>query len=393
MSLYRDVYQLERSSYLEFSVKSKTYTTTVFEPNDTAKNGSLGDILEQSVLEHLVADVPVGLFFSGGTDSSLIAAILKKHDHSLVTYSLEMPGRDTDREYSRRIGDFLGLDVQYSVFDQTAFDGSYYDVTRRIDIPLCDIGIFPTYYISQQAAKDVKVVLSGEGGDELFFGYKRHNVLKNKRRVHALASKLLHVYQHSPNHPGKGLVYQHIAKHTDVTAYYMAVMSPALLAWDIHASSQAHKILEKSNSPLFYDRNFYLENMLLRKLDLMTMAHSLEGRVPLLSPQLVSYSNQHAAQEYRDDSSGILKPALKTALEGYLPRGLVDREKSGFGFNPETFIRSSTIIRDDFLSAYDFLKQMNIAVATYDREWIFNHKPGLVLASILLHRSVINLNV
>jgi asparagine synthase (glutamine-hydrolysing) len=389
-TLYKDIFQVEKSSFIEFDLDSRTILKKSFETVSEEKDSSLKEIVSESVLAHLASDVPVGLFFSGGVDSSLIAAVLQEHKKDLRAYSLVMPGRGADYEYGKKIADHLKMHVEYAEFDTAAFEESYRHVTRSITLPLADIALFPTWYISKQAAKEVKVVLSGEGGDELFFGYPRHSVLRRKPTMPFL-SNLLDIYREQGVHPGKGLVYQKLSSHIDLAAYYISICSPAFGAVEQRSFDAVRtSIKEKSADPLFFDRDFYLENMLLQKLDLMGMQHSLEGRVPLLAPSLFAYSRTEASRFSESDGS-IQKPALKKVLEEYIPKELIYRKKSGFGFNAAQFVKHSTQVHKDFDAAYEFLCEYNIVLTTrYEKQWLIENKSGVVLAAILLHRSIIN---
>lgn len=386
-TLYADIHQVRRSGIIEYSFATGKLLESSFVPITQAE-GSLHDVIAHAVDAHLAADVPVGLFFSGGVDSSLMAAFLKAQGKNLRSFSLVMPGRDEDHRYGQEIARVLGMEVAYSLFDDKAFDESYDGVMNSIDLPLSDIALLPTWFISKQAAKEVTVVLSGEGGDELFFGYPRQRTLRNAR-VAPLLSHALEWYRRGPSHRGKGAVYQRIAAQLDPAAFYIGTCSPALPALTSDAFLRIHEKLS-GQDPLFLDRDFYLENMLLRKLDLMTMQHSLEGRVPLLAPELFGRSEE-MARAFRCGDGGILKPALKEVLEHHIPKALVHRKKSGFGFNPARSFARSERVRTDFKNAYAFLRGHGVQFThLMDEEWLLSEKPGIVFASIALHRAIIN---
>ncbi len=385
-TLYTDIYCVERSTYLEFSLDTKVSTVSSYAAIAYGTDDSLEDILTMAVTEHLVADVPVSLFFSGGMDSSLLAAILKKVGHETQAFTLLMPGRTEDHEFSRKISNYLGLKNEYAEFDQLAFNQSYDAAMRYSDVPLADLALFPTHYVSAMASKSYRVVLSGEGGDELFYGYPRHLVLQNNRQSHL--RKLLEFYLALPRHKAKGKIFTEIAKEFDAASFYMATCSPSLTTLGVEEFVRVRDTIAATIDKKDLDRDWYLENMLLHKLDTMTMANSIEGRVPLLSPRLYEYNKK--MPDARLNSTTDLKAALKAELLRFLPIELVERKKTGFGFRPDAFVAQNAQVRADFHDAYAFLHSFSIPLTRYPEEWLFTEKPGLVLACVILYRSITN---
>jgi asparagine synthase (glutamine-hydrolysing) len=174
-TMYNEIAKLPKSSYLEFDLKAKTSNHTTYVPNsvEVTTFEDYSKLIEKKVLEHLIADVPVGVFFSGGTDSSLIATILHKHNINLETFSIGIDYKSDDKKYFKLISDHLKLKSHVYSFDIPELDSVYEEVMTKMDEPTYDNSIFPTYFVSKKAAEKVKVVLSGEGGDEYFYGYPR----------------------------------------------------------------------------------------------------------------------------------------------------------------------------------------------------------------------------
>ena len=385
-TIYSDVFSVEKCTYLEYSLATKTYIVSPYTPITYSSGDSLAEILTLSVTEHLVADVPVSLFFSGGMDSSLLASILHAIGHETQAFTLLMPGRTEDHEFSKKIAAYLGMKNEYAVFDQSAFDVSYDAAMAYSDVPLGDLAIFPTHFVSALASKSYRVVLSGEGGDELFYGYPRHLVLQ-KNRTSALR-KMLEWYLACPRHVGKGKVFSEGAEMLDAASYYIATCSPSLTTLGVTEFHRIRDVIATTTDARDSDRDWYVENMLLRKLDTMTMANSIEGRVPLLSPRLFEYASQMPKEVLQGTSD--LKKALKIELTKYLPLELIERKKTGFGFRPDTFVANNAQVRADFHDAYLFLKTFQIPLTQYDEDWLYMEKPGLVLACTILYRSITN---
>lgn len=389
-TIYTGVAKLEKSSVLTYSLKNKKLCIKRYEPyirQTVNSQAHLQSEIEKSIIEQTMSDVPVGLFFSGGTDSSLIASVLKKHDINLRTYSLKMPGRDEDFLYGNTISDYLKLDREVFIFNDDSFRDSYERVLGYVDEPISDVSIFPGDFISFMSSKEVKVVLSGEGGDELFFGYPRHKKLSAKNIGLPFMQDLVDlVFDMSPVYKGKEFLYQKMSTYTDPASLYASVMSIGYER-DVPSFKKVVTLLRSLEiSPLYFDREMYLENNLLRKLDMNTMGNSVEGRVPLLSPVLYSES-KNFIDEFINKNE--LKPILKSILSTYIPDNMVYRQKSGFGFNLDDYLSNDYVVKDleDSLS---FLQEEVGLFTNLSNEEIKKTNARFRLSVILAARSIIN---
>lgn len=368
-TLYKDILKLERSTFLVFDLENKEIEKIVaFIPlvKEVRDDKKLSETIEQSILDSIVSDVPVGVFFSGGTDSSLIASVLHKHNIDLETFSVRMEGKGEDEKFFQAIVKHLSLKSQVFDFGIKEFDEIYYEVMNNVDEPLSDSSLFPTYYISKQAARSVKVVLSGEGGDEFFYGYPRSKILasfnQNKRDYGITA--LDRLYFITPSFFGKNRFFENLFRVVgQPISYYMIHMSPARDLTTLDEWERTKNEFKKKNvSPMEFDQVFYLENGPLRKTDLVTSYNSIEGRVPLLAPNIVLnapyFSNAHL-------EGGVLKAVLKKILSAYLPVDLVYRGKSGFGMDMRLYFRESKYLKNDFREALVFLSKIGVV----DMKW------------------------
>lgn len=342
-TLYKEIKKLQPGFKLEFDLDSRNLALESF-PKETvecADVASLKVLIEDRVMSHLMADVPVGVFFSGGTDSSLIASILHKHKVKLATYSVRMQGKPEDEEYFNKINSYLGLECRVFDFSPKDFAEAYDQVASRLDEPLADSSIFPTYFISQKAAQDVKVVLSGEGGDEYFYGYGRQVVLSRMSLRTSTIGKVLDAFALGPlSRPWVRKLYSALG---DAAGYYLFDMSPFSGAVKAAAWSKGReRILASGHRPIDFDKKLYLENDLLRKIDLATSYNSIEGRVPLLDEDICRNAEKFEGLHLR---GGVLKSLLKEILADYLPKELVYRGKSGFGLDA-SFARGSSLEAD-----------------------------------------------
>ena len=360
-TLYKDVWKFERSSFLVFDLENRriekiaSFMPKVEEIRDVK---DLADTVEQSILKHLISDVPVGVFFSGGTDSSLIAAVLHKHGVDLETFSIRMARKKEDEKYFQAITGHLSLRSQVFDFGAKEFDEIYHEVMEKIDEPLSDNSLFPTYYLSKQAARSVKVVLSGEGGDEYFYGYPRSKILFSfsSEKCDYCITMLDRLYFATPSFFWKNRLFEKLFQAArQPISYYLVHMSPAR---DLATLAEWERVKEefrkKGVSPMEFDKIFYLENDLLRKTDLATSYNSIEGRVPLLDANIVLNAPYFAGAHLK---GGVLKSLLKKILTNYLPLELVYRGKSGFGMDMRSYFHKSKYLKADLHRALKFLSE------------------------------------
>jgi asparagine synthase (glutamine-hydrolysing) len=310
-------------------------------------------VLADAVRSHLVSDVPLGAFLSGGVDSSLVVGLMSGASAGRVkTFSIGFnePAFD-ELEHARRVARHFGTDHHEFVVEPDAI-GILDRLIGHFDEPFADASAIPTWYVSEMARRHVTVVLSGDGGDELFGGYDRY--LPNPRvvafdrysppgarRVAALAASTL---PHGVR--GKNFL-RHIGRdergrYLDAIRFFGADEKPALLTADAlrqmtrgdaevrlarHFERYAH--LPWPSQMMRFDADTYLPEDVLTKVDRMSMAHSIESRVPLLDNDVVDFASTiPAALKIKN---GRRKHVLKEVAATLLPRDILDRRKQGFG--------------------------------------------------------------
>jgi asparagine synthase (glutamine-hydrolysing) len=306
--------------------------------------------IRAAVKSHLIADVPVGAFLSGGVDSATIVGSMVELGVRPKTFSIGFDEREFDElHYARLIARHFDTDHHelvvrpdaYSLLDELAW---------FLDEPFADASAIPTYLVSRLAASKVKVVLSGDGGDELFAGYDRYPLeLDEAKRLDwlpALARRAIGgVAQLWPERGlGKGwLHHAALERHlrfVDGQALFPLHWKSRLLHPDLAASDAATPLRERAailrKAPgdslgrlLYFDTHTYLPLDILTKVDRMTMAHSLEARPPLLDHHLVEAAFTLPSR-YKLDGKAQ-KAVMKRAVENLLPREILSRPKRGFG--------------------------------------------------------------
>jgi asparagine synthase (glutamine-hydrolysing) len=281
----------------------------------------LDTILTDSVEAHYVADVPVSILLSGGTDSSLIAALSKKLGRTPTAYHVAIEG-SPDTPYATAVAQHLNMDLIIEPLTLEALAKQYEKVWSVIDEPTGDYSFIPTSLVFERIKGHAKVVLSGEGGDEFFGGYFRHKTLASvPERLLAKA----------------------YARVVSLSRY------PVGPAADVLAALYQDEYDVRTPPTLFFDLASYLPNDLLSKSDISSMASSIEVRVPFTDRWVATAAG--AAFSAFGPPTGD-KKLLKDVLKRYLPEELVERPKSGFGVSFNRYgLKHFT---DDFESACAF---------------------------------------
>ena len=311
----------------------------------------LDRLLTQSLKEQLVSDVPVGIWLSGGLDSSAILHYATNvNQRQLQTYSITFRGRSFDESrYIKEVSSQFG--TQHSEFDLSA-SADLVDAIERIayysDEPGADAGALPLWFLAQMTSRDVTVVLTGEGADELFGGYltyKADRYCAMARKIPAqLRKTALAFAMHLPVSDEK------ISFEYKVKRFLQgSLLSPELahVFWN-GTFSEAEKrrlFLFADSGPLAtvlagmgdgcglqryldFDQRYYLPDDILYKVDRISMAHSLEVRPPFLDPRIVDFAASLPEHfKLRGSSS---KHVLRRLMKDKLPRAVLRRSKIGF---------------------------------------------------------------
>lgn len=394
-TLYKNVYSLLPSHVLEYDLSSNRIVSIESFRTDELLVGPKDEkgffnLISKKILDHLVSDVPVGVFFSGGTDSSIIAAILHSNNVNLKTYSIKMDHKAGDEKYYTAISHKLGLKSSVTSFGVNEFDSIYEAVTKKIDQPISDSSIFPTYFVSKESAKEVKVVLSGEGGDEYFMGYERHKILLPlvKYRDYNV-SFLDKIFFSLPRFKGKTRIFSRLfVLFKQPLSYYFTHL---ILLEDFDGFKKwKNECKLRGLEPTDLDRVFFLGDDLLRKIDFATSLCSIEGRVPLLDSDIIA----NALVRQKDPIKDVVgKQLLKKMLCQYLPKELVYRPKSGFGLHPSLLFEKSKLLYPDYLKAMEYLRSRGLLPKKYtnDSSEIFlSRYPNAAFAIVMLWHALNN---
>lgn len=365
---YKDIYSLRPGEVVTFDYASRELDKKILDFDETESDGNtLSGVLTDSVKKHYIADVPVGILFSGGNDSSLIAAISKKLDLDPIAYHMSIEG-STDTKYAEMISKQLNLKSEIIPFTKKELIKQYSKIWDNLDTPFADISIIPTTLIYNKIKGKTKVILSGEGGDEWFGGYLRHQNLARHKKItknNILLKFLNYLYGTRSISVKfinpillrlKSLYLNHFAQ--DVVGAYIKEVK--LIDYPIEEQKLRNKLYElyvssknkEEPKSLFYDRTVYLPDDLLFKTDNSSMSSSVEARVPFIDKEVVSYIQNKISPEKCLSSKYKNKFLLKKVLEEYLPKNLVHRDKKGFSFSFEKYDIPG--FRDDLDKAITF---------------------------------------
>ncbi len=324
------------------------YQRSIPPDRDDSSVHDLGENLHTAVTSRLDADVPLGLFLSGGLDSALIAAIAKQHRPDIKAFTVRMPDPRLDEsKAAAETAAHLGLDHTIIDCDPNAGDSPLAeDLVRLIEqlgLPFGDSSLLPTYWVCRAAREHIKVALSGDGGDELFGGYRRHTINPKLTRYRHLL-KLIPDRLLDQRSPGSRSTYLArlavAARHGGYSELLSIFPTPDLrrLIPEIDGEEPGDDWFQTIDDPLRHDFLNYLPDDLLRKTDTASMAVALEVRAPFLARDLVDAALRTPLDVLMP--KGQRKGLLKQVARNYLPDHIINRPKQGFAIPIGEWFRS-----------------------------------------------------
>ena len=356
-TIFENVKKVSPGEVLVFNLQNKSLSSRQMNleaavDGPISRPGDFEAVMLESVEKHLIADVPVGIFLSGGADSSLLALMLKKLGKSPKAFTVRLAGKK-DADFAKSIAHFAGLDHGEILMNEENFEEMYSRLFETLDEPIADTALFPTMLVAKEASRHVKVVMTGEGGDELFWGYERYrNLLGLDRAGNGYPSffsrpeNIFYLNYIKPVLRRLRLAYFKAGSNLPGSYLdYVAIDS------DFGNKSEVYKHFAESAKtknlpPSFFDEKFYLPDNLLKKTDFATMSYSIEGRVPFLDREVYKFAKNLAPSE--KFASGLGKKIVKDYLASNLPKELIFRKKEGFSLNPQvyTFKNHKTEIKE-----------------------------------------------
>jgi len=358
---YKNVYELPAGSYAVIPLNDPRpivvrwwdvhtfYSLSTNDNLDTALR-NIDQLLHESVKRRLESsDLEVGSFLSGGIDSGLVTAIARMYNHSIKTFTVSFEGDYDEAPLARLVANRYQTD-HHEI--KISFDNLINDVEKILfnyGEPFFDSSAIPSYYVSREAKRSVTVILNGDGGDEIFGGYRRYVPFAKYDFFNPgfLMKGFARLFLNVLPAPDKRNKYNYIYRLADLTVkngidtYLSATLNTfeGLGKFQIKHDTGFQKMKEHFEainrselSGLQKIMNMDFDNLLacnlLVKMDIATMAHSLEGRSPLLSKDILEY-----VPSLPDDfkiRGGTTKFLLRRLAEKYLPEELINQPKRGF---------------------------------------------------------------
>lgn len=319
-TMLKGVCKVLPSEIIEYDINSDSVICDMYRSSVEVGKDNLEELLTQSISEHILADVPIGFQLSGGVDSSLISVIakkvLKQKDVHSFSIGLDDP-KWNEFEYSREVSKLLGTTHHEIVFDQDYFCRNYPIATYHLDEPVAYPNTVPIMLLSNIASNHVKVLLSGEGADELFGGYNRYRKFLSKSDEESI------VYSNS------------FSTEIDIRQSFKIDNTKIEHRELIVDGMNEKSVMQKLGN---YDLQTFLPSLLLRQ-DKMGMASTVENRFPFLDPRLANFAlSLPDSQKVSDLESKII---LKNLAGKYLPSDVVFRKKCGFGLPISEWLRDA----------------------------------------------------
>ena len=373
-SAFAGVSRLSPAHYLlvsDGSVSTRRYWTLRYEPKQVIDEDEACEVLvatlRQATKLRMISDVPLGAFLSGGVDSSAVVALMAEQSSAPVkTFSIGFDEKRFDElEYARLVAQRYGTDHHEFIVRPDAV-GIFDKLVWHYNEPFADSSAIPTYYLAQLTRQHVTVALNGDAGDENFAGYDRYVSGGLRARYEqipmAVRRALGTIAGRIPSRPGGGNTLARAKRLAEASALPPAaryavdmmqfdpwmrtalctpeflatadVPNPATLVADEYVGCDA---IEPIDSMLAADVNRYLPDALLVKVDIATMAHSLEGRSPLLDHEFMEFAATLPVDYKR--RGGTSKYIFKRAVRGLVPDEILDRPKKGFSVPLEVWFR------------------------------------------------------
>jgi asparagine synthase (glutamine-hydrolysing) len=373
-TVLKNARKLEPGTYLKITKDSKRfvkYYATGEKPAytsdfETAKT-ELHERLQRAVQRRLVADVPLGSFLSGGLDSSIIALLAKHQKEDLQTFSIgfDHPYFDESR-YALEIAQHIGTRHEQIILSKPEFRAHFQQFLDCLDEPFADSSAFAVYLLSKKTKEHVTVSLSGDGADEVFGGYRKHLAEMKTRAMGkwrgfslGLAVKVLTpVGTSRSNRLGDlnrkvqklagGFRMSSTERYDHWCRWIPDAERLGLLteSWHSNVPPTGSGEIADMNDFLLRDQQFVLPNDMLKKVDMASMAHGLEVRVPFLDHELVEFAN--SLPHHFKVTQSATKRILRETYKPYLPGSIIDRSKKGFEIPLEEWL--GDLISDQFES-------------------------------------------
>ncbi|TFG24474.1 MAG: asparagine synthase (glutamine-hydrolyzing) [Promethearchaeota archaeon] len=354
-SIFNNVYKLYPSSYLIYDLDknslkiNKYYTQEIqssYKYDINTLTSTIYKLINDSVRLRMIADVPVCSFLSGGIDSSIITYMATKYNPNINTYSVGFENF-SELKFAKIVSDYFKTNHHELIIKKEDVLGNIEKMIYHMDEPIGDAAFFPTLLISELVSRDYKVVLAGEGSDEIFGGYDKYKLLNYGKKISWFLPKVR--FQND--------ILQRIGKFSKLDDYqgYIEVIRAftdeelKLLKLSFIQMKQFQKRgLNRFQKMQFIDLNTSLCEDFFMKADKMSSAFGLEERVPFMDHRLVSFAlNLPTKLKLRFWNEKFI---LKQTFSNILPKVIIKRRKTGYNTPMDLWLK--TVIKDRFLEIF-----------------------------------------
>jgi asparagine synthase (glutamine-hydrolysing) len=407
-SIYEDVYKLRPYHYLDIDLKTlEVLESKIPESKASSFEESLSfdqaklktkELVTKSVISRSVSDVPVGTFLSGGVDSSIVSLCLANNTSTPInTFSMGFEKKSFDEtDKSKLVAKLLGSHHHEFIVKPKDILENLDEVILNYDEPFADSSALPTYLLSKLTSKEVKVTLTGDGGDEVFGGYNKYYMGKLNQTYTSLIPSSVHdnlkgllkaITKSKTDHRGKRFKLRKLLEAVNYDGhFYHNIISlgfqnnelSRLFSFSGALKSLEELISVKNPKSLLdfraIDQQISLEGDMLVKVDRASMLNSIECRSPFLNKELWEFTNSLPDQYLINNWNK--KYILKKAFESYFPKGFLSKPKKGFGVPVGDLLKD--LLKDELLSYTDKtkLKAQGIFNVDYISQLILNHIDG-----------------
>lgn len=408
LSIYKNVYKLKPGEFIEVDNNINITKNKYWGLDENIKNqdlkknnfnfkeslSDLENLINDSVKKTLVSDVPLGCFLSSGIDSSIITYFANKNSKKKIkTFSIGFSeSKFNESEEAKKIANYIGTDHHNIYFSNQDIISHFDSLDEIYDEPFADSSQLPTSLISEYSKKSVSVILSGDGGDELFGGYNRYT--EPFKRIHNLdfKSKLIKIMNKLsdsnlekieklfliPNIKKRVRAY----KKEDLGKTYIdlftmfqelnGILKSEYLV-DISIFDQFNDSIKNYFEKfMYFDTMHYLPDDILTKVDRASMFYALEVRVPLLDHRIVEFA-WSLPHEYKLNINKQ-KIILRELLEKKIPKKLINKKKIGFGIPVDDWLRTILLNKCDYFLDKKRLEKFGLLKSDFVEELWSNHK-------------------
>lgn len=369
-TLFTGIQKLSAASYLEFDIithrcENKRYWKSAYQvKNNISEKDAIAEyavLFENAIKRQLLSDVPVGLFLSGGLDSALVGKIMSQHtNYKIKTFTVGFSGQGNynELEDASITAEFIGSEHHAEYIDQQQYLHYFRESFYHTEEPIAEPTIPALYHVSKMAAKEVKVVLSGQGADEPMAGYKRYRgeqIISNYSKIlQFIPHNLVEPFFKSNESIQRGMYSVRFKDELERLLAIYTIFNPELkkkiykkeMLEEMNKSVKPffekhfNEVKGKSDSlnrMLYLDTRTMLPDNLLLFNDKITMAHSIENRVPFLDKDLVAFVESLPSHYKLKGKVG--KYLEKQAAHKWLPKEIIHRKKRGFETPVEAWFR------------------------------------------------------